>query len=346
MVDKINKNFTFILEAGVNHDGDLGRARQLIREAAQTGADFIKFQTYTANKIAAKISPSYWDLSEEPTTSQIELFSKYDGFTRKDYISLSEEAESCGIGFMTTCFDKDWVDELDPIISQYKIASADITNFQLISHIASKDKPILLSTGAATFEEIRNALDIMREKTKKPISILHCVLNYPTSAENASLERILLLKKEFPGFEIGYSDHTKPDDSAQSLQIALNFGATVFEKHFTWDVRGAGNDHYHSFGVAEARKVIQDLQKSELLSHYNEQRFIENQIPARIYARRGLYAAKDVQAGHIITESDIIPLRPPLLLDGFGGDEFFDLIGKKVLLPLSQGEAFTKSNLN
>ena len=339
------ENFTFILEAGVNHGGDLDRARQLISDAAKSGADFIKFQTYTANKIAAKVSPSYWDLNEEPTVSQIELFSKYDGFSRNDYFELSEVAERCGIGFMTTCFDKEWVDELNPIISQYKIASADITNYQLISHIASKGKPVVLSTGAATFEEIRNALTILREKNKQPVSILHCVLNYPTPAANANLARILHLKREFPNYEIGYSDHTKPGDSAQSLQIALDYGATIFEKHFTWDTGGVGNDHYHSFGVAEATQVIHDLKKSYLLSSYNEQSFIESQMPARDYARRGLYAAKDLQVGRVIGEDDVIPLRPPLRADGFSGDEFFGLLGKKLLRPLLQGEAFTKSNL-
>ncbi len=246
---------------------------------------------------------------------------------------------------MTTCFDKDWVDELDPIISQYKIASADITNYQLLSHIALKNKPILLSTGAATFQEIRDALNVLRKYTDQPISILHCVLNYPTSADNANLRRISHLKKEFYDFEIGYSDHTKPGDSAQALQIALDFGATVFEKHFTWNKDGVGNDHYHSFGVTEAKQVIQDLRKSEMLSRYDEKRFIESQIPARLYARRGLYATKNLNAGHRLDISDIIPLRPPLPDGGYGGNQFFELIGKQVLEPIAEGEAFTISNL-
>ncbi len=323
----------------------MAKAYQLISEAAQAGADYIKFQSYTANKIAAKVSPSYWDLNEEPINSQIELFAKYDGFTREDYFCLAREAARYGIGFMTTCFDKHWVDELDPIIPQYKIASADITNYQLISHIASKGKPILLSTGAATLQEIKNALKVLREKTSQPISILHCVLNYPTLAENANLKRILILKREFPDFEVGYSDHTRPGDSTQSLQIALDFGATVFEKHFTWDTNGIGNDHYHSFGFSEAKQVIQYLRKSELLSRYDEENFIDIQQLARLYARRGLYAARSLQAGQIVGEGDVIPLRPPLALDGLSGDEYFFLLGKKLLHPLPQGEPFTRSTL-
>jgi N-acetylneuraminate synthase len=317
----------------------------LINEAAQTGADYIKFQTYTANKIAAQVSPSYWDLNEEPTNSQIELFSKYDRFSRQDYFDLAHEAARCEIGFMTTCFDKEWVDALDPIIPQYKIASADITNYQLISHIADKGKPIVLSTGAATLQEIRNAIKILREKNTQPISILHCVLNYPTPAENANLKRILILQREFPDCEVGYSDHTKPGDSTQSLQMALDFGATIFEKHFTWDTAGIGNDHYHSFGVAQAKQVIQDLRKSELLSGYDEEKFIDSQMPARLYARRGLYAARSLQAGHIVGENDVIPLRPPPGVEGYSGDEYFVLLGKKLLRPLIQGAPFTRLTL-
>lgn len=342
----MTKNFEFILEAGVNHDGDLERAFELVESAARTGADYVKFQTYTSDKLAATVSPSYWDLKEESTTSQRELFSKYDGFTAKDYFDLAHACERAGIGFMTTCFDADWVEVLDPIIPQYKIASADITNFQLLRHVASKGKPMLISTGAASFSEIHAAVAVVRSVSKVKVSLLHCVLNYPTHAENASLDRISRLIEEFPGVQIGYSDHTKPVDSVQALQIALDLGATVFEKHYTWNQGGVGNDHYHSFDEAKAWEVISLLSKSEVLKHFSEDLFLEQQVSARKYARRGIYASRNLSAGEVISSEDLIPLRPPIGDDGFSGDEIDQVVGSRLLIGLVAGDPILRSSLS
>ena len=339
------KDFQFILEAGVNHDGDYSKAIKLIHEAAKSGADYVKFQTYTADKIAAKHSPSYWDLKEESTNSQIELFSKYDGFTTTQYFNLSLEANKCGIGFMTTCFDTKWVDELDEILPQYKVASADITNFGLLTHIARKGKPIILSTGAATFSEISDAIEIILDTKKVEIALLHCVLNYPTSAENASLGRIRELKLKFPGFKIGFSDHTKPADSAQAIQIAYDFGARIFEKHFTLTPDEKGNDHYHSFETSQAKNMVQQLEKSAKLIDYDEQTFISSQAPARQFARRGRYAASNLLVGEIITEKSLLPLRPPIGENGFGGEEYFEIIGMRITQEIAQGDPILRKSL-
>jgi len=340
-----NKDFTLILEAGVNHNGNLENAIKLVFDAAETGADFIKFQTYTADRLAAKNSPSYWDLSKEPTSSQNELFSKYDSLSSKDYFTLAKEAKRLGIGFMTTCFDNYWVDELDPIIPVYKVASADINNFSLLSKIATKNKPIVLSTGAATLNEIHAAINVIREKTSSKISLLHCVLNYPTSTENACLDRIKILTERFEGFEIGYSDHTNPSDSMQAIQIAYDLGARLFEKHFTIDKTSPGNDHYHSFNKIEAKKLINNLITSRSLSNYDEDKFIEIQIQARKYARRGIYASKTLNAGHKLTELDLIPLRPTTGPQGFSADQTNILIGLILNSEIEAGTPILKNHL-
>lgn len=338
-------DFQFILEAGVNHDGDRDKAFDLVLSAARTGAHFIKFQTYTADKLAAKNSPSYWDLSEESTTSQRELFSKYDQFTKKEYFELAATAEKSGIGFMTTCFDKEWVDELDPVIPQYKIASADITNYQLLAHIASKNKPILISTGASSFMEIEQALNIIRGHSTNEITLLHCVLNYPTSAKNASLDRITEMQNIFPGIAIGYSDHTRPEDSVQAIQIAHSLGARVFEKHFTLDTSGIGNDHYHSFDEAGATQMITLLKKAMVLRNFDENGFLSVQSSARDFARRGIYAARNLSAGHILEENDLIPLRPPVGELGFFGSEFYEIIGKSLNSEVAAGDPILRADL-
>ena len=342
----MTRSFEFILEAGVNHDGERERAFELVESAARTGADYVKFQTYTSDRLAAKISPSYWDLDEESTTSQRELFSKYDRFTTKDYIDLAKACDKAGIGFMTTCFDSDWVDALDFVIPQYKIASADITNYKLLRHIASKGKPMLISTGAASFSEVHAAVQIVRDISNIKISLLHCVLNYPTPPENASLNRISKLIEEFPGIEIGYSDHTKPIDSVQALQIALDLGATIFEKHYTWNEDGFGNDHYHSFNESKAREVISILNKSQILRKFTEEKFLKEQDLARKFARRGLYASRDLSAGDELVDADLIPLRPPIGVEGFSGDEIDVVLGSKLVTDILKGEPILRSSLS
>lgn len=339
------RDFEFILEAGVNHNGSKEEALRLVREASATGADFVKFQTYSANKLAAQYSPSYWDLNEEPTQSQVELFSKYDGLRKEDYFDLASEARKFGIGFMTTCFDNDWVDELDEIIPQYKIASADITNFSLLSHVAKKKKNILLSTGAATFQEIQAALVVIGDVFPCEVTLLHCVLNYPTPTEHAALGRILQLKKAFPGNRIGYSDHTKTTDSELAIQIAYGLGARVFEKHFSLTPDLKGNDHYHSFNTDTAKLTISNVAKIESLSSYDEAKFIENQSQARNYARRGLYASRLIKPGEILDENSIQPLRPPIGSDGFGGEDFFTILGRTVCAEIQAGEPIQKNSL-
>jgi len=318
----------FILEAGVNHGGSLQDAINLVHAAARTGAGAVKFQTYTAERLAAPHSPSYWDLEEEPTTSQIELFKKYDAFTTLDYFRLAEESANNNIEFMTTCFDEYWVSELDPILKKYKVASADITNFQLLRAVARTGKPIYLSTGAATLLEIKDAIKEIQKYSSASIILMHCVLNYPTNSKNANLSRITILKQKFSDFEIGYSDHTKPEFSRIAIASARALGATVFEKHFTLDKSLKGNDHYHAYDEFDVQQTVKDLHLLDDALHFEEPKFIEIQQDARKYARRGLYLKRDVLEGETVLETDLIPLRP-IAHGSLTSEKIFEILGKK-----------------
>jgi N-acetylneuraminate synthase len=333
----------FILEAGVNHDGSVENAMKLIEAASKTGADAIKFQTYTAEKLAAQKSPAYWDKKEEPTESQFELFKKYDGFSLEDYESLAKKCKDVEIEFMTTCFDEDWVDALDHLLLRYKVASADITNFPLLKKIASKEKPMILSTGAAKISEVVSAVDYIHKNSKASLSILHCVLNYPTSIENASLDRITQLREVFPELTIGYSDHTKSLESVQSISTAFVLGARIFEKHFTLSPTVQGNDHYHSFTSAEAKSCIDNLSKIEKSLKYQENEFLNLQADARLYARRGVYLRRDVQPGEVMSIEDLICLRPTVP-NGIDPTRIF--LGAKFTasLPIKAHEPLTEIN--
>ena len=308
-----------IAEAGVNcyeiarelGVSPLEAAERMIVEAARAGADAIKFQSYKADKLVIRDSPAYWDTSKEPTTSQFELFSKYDGFDESDYRTLADCAANNGIIFMSTPFDHDAVDFLDALVPAFKIASADITNMPLIRHVAAKNKPVFLSTGAATLEEIKEAVSVVTSQGNSQIAILHCVLNYPTQYERANLLVIERLRRMFPDFLVGYSDHTLPDAGMLVLTAAYVLGARVLEKHFTLNKSLPGNDHYHAMDPSDLRTAIRNLGFiREVLG--SGEKHVANEMPAIVHARRSIVARASIPKGTRIEASHIICKRPGL----------------------------------
>ena len=321
----------FIAEAGVNHEGSLIKAKKLIDQAKKGGADAIKFQTYKAEKIAAKKSPYYWDISKEKTRSQFELFSKYDKFNFKEYRLLSNYCKKRKIEFLSTPFDIDAVNFLNPILNAFKISSSDITNYPLIHAVASKKKPVILSTGASTVKEIESALKIIFKKVKKVI-LMHCILNYPTKNENANLNMIKYLKTKFPQCLIGYSDHTLPSGDMQNLITAYLLGASVIEKHFTLNKNLKGNDHYHSIDKKDLfkfKKKLKDLYPT--LGKYKKD-FIKSEIISRKNARRSLVTSSDLFKGHKLRSGDVISKRPAT---GISPIYINKVLGKKLKKSLS-----------
>ena len=186
-----------IAEAGVNHEGSMDIARRLVDEAAEGGANAIKFQTYKAGTLASKDSPAYWDTSKEPTSSQYELFKKHDSFWKNEFEALKKYCDAAGIAFMSTPFDVESAHFLNDLMDVFKISSSDITNKPFIRILCDFKKPIILSTGAAHLHEIAEAVEWIEEKGNK-LALLHCVLNYPTADENAALGMIPALKRHFP----------------------------------------------------------------------------------------------------------------------------------------------------
>ena len=328
-----NKYPYLIAEIGVNfYDiaqkegmSDIAAAKFMIDEAKRCGVDAVKFQSYKADTIASKNSPAYWDLSEEPTTSQYELFKKFDKFGEDEYRELAEYCKQVGIAFMSTPFDFESADYLDEFMDVYKISSSDLTNIPFIKHIASKNKPILLSTGASTLNEIKLAVNAIEEVSTVDIAIMHCVLSYPTDYEDANLLMIKDLAQNFPDYEIGYSDHTKPDDYMAVLTTAYNYGATILEKHFTLDKTLRGNDHYHAM---DSDDVIKFRDNVEFLSKINGKRNKQPLIcesSSRRQARRSIVAARDIGKGESISYDDLTFKRPGT---GISPSEIKNVIGK------------------
>ena len=320
-----------IAEAGVNYENDIDTALRMVKEAANAGADAIKFQTYKAETLAAKDSPAYWETNK----TQRDFFKLYDSFGDDEYIELAKEAERRDIIFMSTPFDNQAVDFLDNLMPVYKIASADITNFPFLRYIAKKKKPIFLSTGASTIEEIENAILEIKKISNIPIVPLHCILSYPTSYEDANLRMIKHLKKSFPQYLIGYSDHTKPDKGMSVMIVAYLMGASVLEKHFTLDKTLPGNDHYHAMDPDDLRLLNENLEIVCKSLGIEEKQVIDSELAARNYARRSLVTAKAIESGALLTEQDITTKRPG---KGISPIHYDRVIGKKLLKSLEEDE--------
>lgn len=307
-----------IAEIGVNfYDiakkegiSDIDAAKLMIDEAKSCGVDAVKFQSYKAETIASRNSPAYWDLTEEPTTSQFELFKKFDKFGDDEYRQLADYCREVGIMFLSTPFDFDSVDYLDEFMDVYKISSSDLTNIPFIKYIAGKNKPILLSTGASTLKEIKDAVNAIEEVSTVDIAIMHCVLSYPTSFEDANLLMIKDLEQNFPDYEIGYSDHTKPDENMMVLTTAYNYGAVILEKHFTLDKTLTGNDHYHAMDPSDVVKFRKNVEFISKINGYRNKQPLICESSARKEARRSIVAKMDIKKGEMISESNITFKRP------------------------------------
>ena len=320
-----------IAEAGVNYENDIDIAIKMVKEAAKAGADAIKFQTYKAETLAAKDSPAYWETNK----TQRDFFKLYDSFGDEEYLELAKEAKKNEIIFMSTPFDDKAVDFLDNLMPIYKIASADITNYPFLRKIARKNKPIFLSTGASTIEEIKNAINEIKKINNVPIVPLHCILSYPTSYEDANLRMIKHLKRIFPQHLIGYSDHTKPDNNMSVLVVAFLMGASVLEKHFTLDKTLPGNDHYHAMDPDDLRLLNENLELVNKILGEKEKQVIDAELPARSNARRSLVTARAIEKGVPITEQDITTKRPG---KGISPIHYDSIIGKKLLKNLDEDE--------
>lgn len=332
-----------IAEIGVNHEGNLELAKRLIDEAVQGGADCVKFQTYKASKLASKNSPSYWDLKSEPTTSQHELFSRFDKFGDSEYLALAEYSKVKGVDFASTPFDLDAVELLAPLMPFFKIASADLTNIPLLEACAAHRKPVLVSTGASHLSEIEEAVRRLRQTLPaEQICVMHCVLNYPTPYENAHLAAIRHLSHAFFEHPIGYSDHTRPDPSMLVLVRAFELGATVIEKHFTHDKSLPGNDHYHAMNSSDLLQFRKNIDLLYAVEGDERKHVLPEEELSRKNARRSLVAARNLDAGHVLTAGDLVVKRPAF---GLPPATLEWVLGKQLCKALPEDDFLTLDHL-
>ena len=316
----------------------LQAAKLYIDKAAEVGIDCAKFQSYKARTIVSKNSPAYWDTTKEATKTQYELFQKFDYFGEAEYRELCEHTHAKGMDFTSTPFDYASADYLESMVDFYKISSSDISNLPFVRHIGAKGKPVVLSVGASYLSEVDEAVRALKEVSCQDITILHCVLSYPTDPKNANLRIIETLKKDFPDVKVGFSDHVAPDATMMTLATAYLLGAEVIEKHYTLDKTLPGNDHYHAGEPEDFKKAIDNFKWIETILGSGIKTVLDCEKIPRREARRSLVLTRSMKAGEVIKKEDLMPKRP-----GTGISPVYTdiVVGRKVVRDLDEDAILT-----
>ena len=318
------EKFSIVAEIGINHEGDLSQAEKMIHQAAKAGADFVKFQSYTPQRYASSSDPA-----------RLERVSKM-ALTHEQFLSLAGVAKQAGVGFFSTPLTEDWVEILDGFCPAFKIASGDITFKPVIEKAASTGKPVIISTGASTLEEIDRAVDWVRDvvgasKLREKLILMQCVTAYPTPIDQANVRAVPFLKERY-GLRVGYSNHVMGINAALA---AVALGADVIEVHFTDQKDGREfRDHSLSFDQQDLNEFIARAHDIRLsLGEYGKDVLPceEDIIPL---VRKGVIAAHDLKAGTVLKAEDLMYARPAT---EFSALDLTDLVGKALNQDIPQG---------
>lgn len=328
-----------VAEAGVNHDGDLGAAEALIGAAKAAGADAVKFQTFRADSLAseeAALAPYQAAAGEHGGQRGMLARLELDEAAHR---RLMESARRIGIEFLSTPFDVESADRLERLeMARYKIPSGEITHRRLIEHVARKKKPIILSTGMSDLDEVRRAIEWIRAVSSSPLTVLHCVTEYPAPPDQINLRAMDALREAF-GLPVGYSDHTLGDEIALA---AAARGAVLIEKHLTLDRGRPGPDHAASLEPAEFAAMVRRLRAVESALGDGVKRAAPCELKNIAVARRRLIAARDLPPGHVLEERDIAAKRPG---DGISPAEIDRVVGRTLKRGLRRDEPLSWDGL-
>lgn len=310
-----------IAEAGVNHNGSLDLALKMVKEAANAGADYVKFQTFKAEKLVASSAPKaeYQKANcNDGDGTQLSMLKKLE-LSEKDFISIAEECKKEGIGFMSTPFDEDSIEFLSMLGMDYwKIPSGEITNLPYLRHIASKGGKIILSTGMSTLSEVMDAVGVLEKNgtPKSAITLLHCTTQYPTPPSEVNLRAMDTLRS-LGCSGVGYSDHTE----GIVIPIAATaLGARLIEKHFTLDRNMPGPDHKASLNPLQLAEMVRAIRVAEQSLGSGIKDVAEVERPNIGVARKSIVASRPIKRGELFSESNLTVKRPgtgisPMLWD-------------------------------
>jgi len=297
-----------IAEAGINHNGDIAKAHQLIEAAQAAGADAVKFQTFITNEVIATDAPlaKHMLTNVGQKQSHYKLVSKLE-LPFEAFVELKQHCEESGLVFISTPYDSSSAQWLLDIKSEIiKIASSELTNFPLLDIVGRSKIPVLLSTGMSTWEEIVGSVEFL-EQYHKDICILKCTSNYPASPEGANLLGITKLAEKFPHLVIGFSDHSEGNEISLA---AVSFGVSVIERHFTLNKKLWGPDHRASMTPNEFARLVSSVRKIERAFGIKDWEVQKEELSQRETMRKGTYAKHDIKKNQTITMADVKFLRP------------------------------------
>jgi len=327
LIKEKNPKAIFIAEAGINHDGDIQKAKKMIDAAVSAGADYVKFQSFKAKKLVTPdaLTSSYIDEGSNDGESFQDLLQRLE-LNEEAHYDLKKYCDSKGIKFLSTAFDEESFDFLISLdIDIVKVASGDVTNIPLIRHMARSGLPIIMSTGMATLGEIEDAVNAITTEGNNKIILLHCISWYPADISTTNLRFMDTLKNAFP-FPVGYSDHTL----GINMSIAARtLGAVVLEKHFTMDKTEFGPDHAASIEPDELSDLVIGLREVEVGLGTTHRVFCEKEIGQRKVHRRSVVVKKQIQPGEIFTTDNLVIKRPGI---GIKPKYLDDILGKKARL--------------
>ncbi|AXX17275.1 MULTISPECIES: N-acetylneuraminate synthase [Leptospira] len=324
--DNSTMNTLIIAEAGVNHNGDMSIAEELINIAFDAGADIVKFQTFNATELASKFAKraDYQISNMQEDGTQVSMLKKLE-LSVQDHSRLIEICKRKNIQFLSTAFDLKSVDLLIELgMSLWKIPSGEITNLPYLKKIGSLNQKIILSTGMSNLSDIEKAISILEESgtSREKITVLHCNTEYPTPYEDVNLTAMLTIQSAFK-VNVGYSDHTAGIEVAIA---AVAMGATIIEKHFTLDRNLPGPDHKASLEPDELKKMISSIRNIEKSMGDGIKKPSKSEKKNIPIARKSIVAACKISKGEIFTESNIVTKRPG---DGLSPIYWDMIIGKQ-----------------
>ena len=299
----------FIAEIGVNHDGDVDVAKEMIDVAADAGADAVKFQTFVAKRLVTPDAEkaAYQDTNDPRAgETQFQMLKRLE-LSREELIACRDHCKVRGIEFLSTPFDEESADLLEEVgVRGFKVSSGDLTNLPLLAHLAAKGLPIILSTGMGSLEEVQDAVGTIQTAGSKEIAILHCVSNYPADPAECNLRAMDTMRDTF-GVSIGWSDHTL---GSEITLAAVARGARLIEKHFTLDTSRLGPDHKASLMPDELVALIKGIRAVESALGDGVKQAQPSEIDTARVARRSIIAAQDIPAGTEITRGMLEMKRP------------------------------------
>ena len=325
-----------IAEAGVNYNGSLDLAKEMVHAAAEAGADIVKFQTgKPKNSISVYAKKAEYQAEQTGNDeSQLEMCEKLM-LPDEAYPELVRECENCGIRFLSTPFDRESVDMLASLgVRLWKIPSGEITSLPLLLHIARRHEPVILSTGMSTLEEIGEAIQVLRENGAGEITVLQCNTEYPTPYGDANLRAMKTIADTF-SVNVGYSDHT----AGLIVPIAATaMGATILEKHFTLSRSLPGPDQAASIEPQELKELVKAVRNTELALGSGVKQPSASERKNKNIARKSIVAARPIRAGELLTEENLTYKRPG---DGISPMQWFSVLGTTAVRDFEADEQIT-----